>query len=277
MDRFERIIEVPSCYINREVANRISLRINEIANEQGNRDYADALRRLAPTLNLSPEDAIRRYWHDEQMRRVLFVRRDRTIFISPQRNVEYTGREVSYDELPTDPRQIIIDVPGINGKYLNISLMIDPMQVFPLHKGNKILIQGPEQHWVEALYQDFSTEIANAKKVVRDLVYRWFRPLAFGGFVALSFVEFRLYQLAKPEFTMLTPLTGLASLGVFLLLSLNLFVSLLVGGRAMAYVYPYFELQDRLSERRRDLRKLWITTVSAVYGGGLWAVLTSLR
>jgi hypothetical protein len=31
------------------------------------------------------------------------------------------GRDVLYDEIPLDPDQVILDVPGLDGKYLNVT------------------------------------------------------------------------------------------------------------------------------------------------------------
>lgn len=276
MDKFEKIVPVPACHISKEVADRVAQRVFAIAEEQVNSDYVQALRLLAPRLNVSPEEAIRQYSRNIELRRLLVARKDRTTFISPHGNMQYSGRDVLYEEIPMDPIQVIIDVPGTDAKYLNISLTTDLMQTFPLHTANKILIQGADRAWVNALYEEFQSELAASKKVLRDLVYRWFRPLGLLAFVGLCFVEFRLYQLLRPTFTFLTPLTGLASIAVFVIFLVNHYLVFSVGGRATRYLYPYFELEDRLSERRKDLRKWWMATVLALYGSGLWALITTV-
>lgn len=276
VDKVERILEVPACYVSRETANLLAERVRAVADEQVNADYEQALREMAPRLNITPEEAINRYMGNAVLRRLLVARKDRTIFISPHGNVQYGGRDVLYEEIPMDPSQVIIDVPGINGKYLNVSLTTDLMQIFPLHQANKILVQGNDRAWVYGLYQELHTAVAASKKVLRDFVYRWLRPLAFVGFIALSFLELRLFQLLRPGFTIHTPLTGLSVLIAFILLLANQYLVLSVGGRSMRYLYPYFELEDRLSERRKDLRRWWVATVTTVYGGGLWAVVTML-
>lgn len=58
MDKFERILEVPACFITGEVADRLAQRIHEIAEEQANADYAQTLRQVAGYLNLTPEQAV---------------------------------------------------------------------------------------------------------------------------------------------------------------------------------------------------------------------------
>ena len=231
---------------------------------------------MASELGLTPEDAVIQYSGNAELQKLLIVRRDRTTFISPYGNVQYVGRDVAYEEVPVDPDQVVVDVTGTEERYVNITLTTDVMRAFPLHRANKILIRGSEQAWVNGLYQEYETALVGGKKVVRDLTYRWLRPLGFLGFLALSFLELRLFELARPDFTLSTPLSGLAIVAVFALLWINQYVVFAAGGRAIRYLYPYFELEDRISERRKDLRKWWTVTVIAVYGGGLWAVVSML-
>lgn len=276
MDKFEKILDVPASYISKEVANRMAQRIHIIAEEQVKSDYLQALKEISPSLKLSVEDAVRLYEENTHFRKLLVTRKDRTIFVSPHGSVQYAGRDVLYDEIPKDPSQIIIDVPGINGKYLNISLTTDFMQNLPIHTMNKILIQGNDRKWVYSLYQEFQSELADNKKIIRDFVYRWFNLIGFLGFIGLSFLEFRLFHFFFPQFTLFTPLTGLASLLLIIILLHNQYIIFSLGRRAMRYLYPYFELEDRLSERRKDLRKLWIVAVTALYGGAVWAAVTTI-
>ncbi|GAJ16700.1 unnamed protein product, partial [marine sediment metagenome] len=42
------------------------------------------------------------------------------------------------------------------------------------------------------------------------------------------------------------------------------------------YLYPYFELEDRLSQKRKDCRKFAITGMIALYGSGLVCLVTSV-
>ena len=116
MDKFERILEVPACYISREVADRLSQRIQGIAEEQADADYEQRLRQMAPGLGMTPEEALEKHRDEPFWRLSLRVRKDRTTFISPSGNVEFSGRLVLYPEIPHDPAQIIIDVPGIEGR-----------------------------------------------------------------------------------------------------------------------------------------------------------------
>ena len=276
VDKFERILHVPACYISRELATRMAERIRAIAEEQANVDYLDALRQMAPQLGLAPEDAVIQHGGNADLQRLLIVRRDRITFISPYGNVQYVGRDLAYEEIPVDPDQVIVDVTGNEGRYVNITLTTDVMRAFPLHRMNKILIQGMDQAWVNSLYQEFETALVGGKKVVRDLAYRGLKPLGFLAFLALSFLELRLFELARPDFTLLTPLGGLAIVAVFALLWINQFVVFSAGGRAIGYLYPYFELENRVSERRKDLRKWWAVTIIAVYGSGVWAVVSLL-
>jgi len=276
VDKFERILEVPACYISRELATRVAELLREIAEEQANVDYMQALRQMASQLGLTPEDAVIQYSGNAELQRLLIVRRDRTNFISPHGNVQYAGRDVAYEEIPADPDQVIVDVTGTEGRYVNITLTTDVMQAFPLHRVNKILIRAAEQEWVNGLYQEYETALVGGKRVVRDLAYRWLKPLGVLGFLALSCLQLRLFEMARPDFTLLTPLSGLAIVAVFALLWINQYVVFEVGGRAIRYLYPYFELEDRISERRKDLRKWWTVTVIAVYGSGLWAVVSML-
>lgn len=274
MDKVEKILDIPACYINRETADLLAQRVHAIAEEQANTDYVQILRQMAPRLGMTPDEAINRYVGNADLRRLVAPRKDRTVFISPHGNVQYSGRDVLYEEIPMDASQVMIDVPGINGKYLNIFLTTDLMQTFPLHHTNKILIQGTDRSWVDGLYQEFSSALASSKKVVRDFVYRWLRPVGFVGFICLSFIELRTFQLMRPSFTIYTHLTGLSAVIVFILLVLNYYIVLLAGARAIRYLYPYFELEARLSERRKDLRKFWIATITVLYGGGMWALLS---
>ena len=62
---------------------------------------------------------------------------------------------------------------------------------------------------------------------------------------------------------------------VFAVLLMNWYLVFSLGGRGIRYVYPYFEFEDRLSERRKDLRKWWIVTVAALYALGLKTVITT--
>jgi hypothetical protein len=141
---------------------------------------------------------------------------------------------------------------------------------------NKILIQGNDREWVNSFHQEFQSELTDNKKVVRNFVYRWFNLIGFLGFIGLSFLEFRLIHLLYPQFTLFTPLTGLISLLLITVLLFNHYIIFSLGRRVMRSLYPYFELEDRLSERRKDLRKLWIVAVTALYGGAVWAAVTTV-
>ena len=276
VDKFERILQVPACYISREHATRVAERLREIAEEQANVDYVQALRHMASQLGLTPEDAVMQYGGNAELQRLLIVRRDRTTFISPRGNVQYAGRDIAYEDVPVDPDQVIVDVPGTEGRHVNITLTTDVIEAFPFHRVNKILIRGADEEWVNGLCQEFETALVSGKKVVRDLAYRWLRPLGFLGFLALSCLELRLFEMARPDLALSTPVSGLAIVAVFAVLWINQYVVFSVSGQAIRFLYPYFELEGRISERRKDLRKWWTATVIAVYGSGVWAVVSLL-
>ena len=115
VDKFERILHVPACYISRELATRMAERIRAIAEEQANVDYLDALRQMAPQLGLAPEDAVIQHGGNADLQRLLIVRRDRITFISPYGNVQYVGRDLAYEEIPVDPDQVIVIVLTSSG------------------------------------------------------------------------------------------------------------------------------------------------------------------
>ena len=208
VEKFERSLEVPACYINRETANRLAERIYAIAHEQAQAAYREFLKHAGPGLGLTPEQAVQQYGDNESIRDLFPIRKDRTTFISLHGSVQTEGRDVLYDEIPLDPDQVILDVPGCNGKYLNITLTSDLMRVFPLHTVNKIIIQGQDRGWVNGLYQDLDSLFQIQKKVVRDFVYRWFRPIAFLGILFLSFIEFWIFGRVDPTFTAFEPLSN---------------------------------------------------------------------
>jgi hypothetical protein len=92
-------------------------------------------------------------------------------------------------------------------------------------------------------------------------------------FFSLSVIEFWILQYFWPNFTIQTPLTGLSILIIFFLLFSNNYVVYGIGSRAVQYLYPYFELEGKLSRSRRDWRALLIGTVVAIYGAGFGALL----
>ena len=69
IDKVEKILEVPACYISREVANLLAVRIHAIAEEQSVADYVQVLSQMAPRLNMTPEEAIRTYGGNAELRR----------------------------------------------------------------------------------------------------------------------------------------------------------------------------------------------------------------
>lgn len=269
MDKHEKIIQIPSCYISKELSDRIAVLINQIAQEQENRDYAQALRDIAPKFNLTPEQAITQYWTNLDVRRLLIFRKDSITFVSPHGNVQYLGRDVSYDEIPCDPSQVTINVPGIDGKYINVSMNADLMKHYPLQSANTILIQGADKAWVNDVYNELKTLIDTHKKPFRNFIYRWLRPIGFITLVILSLLEFRLFQFVNNNFDLFTPLSGLAIILVFVLLLFNHNMVFIFGAKLFQYLYPYFELEDRLSHARKDYRKFAIAGIVALYGGGL--------
>jgi hypothetical protein len=204
VEKFEKTLQVPACYIGREIANRLAERIYAIAEDQAQAAYREFLIQTAPRLGLTPEQAIQLHAENRSVRDSF--RKDRSTFISKEGSLQIEGREVLYDEIPGDPDQVIVDVPGRNGRYLNITLSTDLMRVFPLHAFNKIIIQGQEKDWVNGLYQEFESLFQTQKKVVRDFFYRWLRPFAFVAILFLSFIEFWIFRLVNPTFTAFTPL-----------------------------------------------------------------------
>jgi hypothetical protein len=61
VEKFERSLEVPACYINRETANRLAERIYAIAHEQAQAAYRQFLKHAGPGLGLTPEQAVQQY------------------------------------------------------------------------------------------------------------------------------------------------------------------------------------------------------------------------
>lgn len=208
--------------------------------------------------------------------RYLYARKDQITVLSPHGNVQYTGRDVSYEELPNDPKAVFVNVPGANGRLVTITLNADVLQNPSLQQVNKILIQGSDQDrdWVNGQYEWFRDLVSQKQKVFRNFVYQGMRLLGLGAFVALSCLEFKLFQFFRPAFSFQTPLTGLSVLLTFLILWVNNLLVFTFGSRVTMYLYPYFELEDHLSEQRKDWRKWWKLTVAAIYTGGVWAFFT---
>lgn len=126
MDKFEKIINIPACFITKETADKISRKISEIAFEKSLSDYKDALVHIANQLNLDSDELIKKHLTDENAEYLpqLVVRNDKVIFVSKQKNIECNGRNVSYEEIPMDIEAITANVDGVNGKRLNIFVNI---------------------------------------------------------------------------------------------------------------------------------------------------------
>ena len=71
MPKLEKTIDVPACYISREAATRIAVRVNQTADDLADAEYAAALQRVAPALNVTPQQALQQYWNDPQVRAAL--------------------------------------------------------------------------------------------------------------------------------------------------------------------------------------------------------------
>lgn len=276
MPKFEKIIAIPSCFITMEIANSIADKIYNIAEERANFDYQQALIQFAPQMQMSPEAILNQYQNNIELKKALVVRKDRTIFISPTKNVEYTGQNVLYDAIPNDVSQIIIDIPGVNEKLVNLFMTNDLMKQYPLHSVNKILIQGYDEQWVNNLYVELGTLLKNRKKILRDLIYRLFRPLGLLGLICLSFLEFKGIHWLNPRFTFYTPLNGLSSILTFLLLLLNYYAVFWCGGKITQHLYPYIEFESRLSQPIKDWRWLWGLTIASIYTSGVWASISTI-
>lgn len=276
MDKFEKIIDIPPCYISREASDKIASSIYSIAEEQANLDYRQALIQLAPQVGLTPEEAVNRFSDNAELRHQFNLRKDKTIFISPHKSVEYAGRNVVYDEIPIDVGKVIINTPGTEGKLISIVVTNDLIKEYPLHNTNKLLIQGFNETWVNGQYTALKSHFDNSKKFFLDIIYRFFKLFALFAFICMSFLEIKFLHWIKSDFTLNTPLTGLTSVITFIVLIWNYYLSFYVGAKTLQYLYPYLEFQDRISQTKKEWRWLIIPAIGAVYGGGIWAIVTML-
>lgn len=276
MDRVENIVNLPASYITREVADRLMNALREVAEIDARAEYREGLERVAKRSGVTVEEALANNPALEEVARTRNWRRDRITFGSRGSMVQFVGRDVPYVDVPMDPRFLRVELPASLGHYIGISLSTDVSRGPWSEQSNTLVIRGSDRNWISGFLARFKEMTRSSRRPVRNALYRGYSVIALSAFLMLSLLELRAVTLIDPTFSLTTPLNGLSLLAAFFLLRLNYELAFRASLKVMQYVYPYFEFEDRISEGRKSLRTLWIATMTALYGFGLWALLSLL-
>jgi len=194
---------------------------------------------------------------------------DKYTFLSPHGNMQFLYNDFEYKDIPPDPVNVIVESAGPLGEILNLNLKANTqVNDFLDHNINRILVQGPDSAWVNDAYEKLRVLVQSSKEPIRNLVYHWMPFFIWLTFFFCAVIEYKLARLTS-SFRWNIPLNGLQLLAIFVLFAVTLIASANLFTRTLPFLYPYFELEGKLSRRRKTWRKPVVIAVTLLYGAAI--------
>jgi hypothetical protein len=281
MSKYERIIKMPAVVISPETAEKMSRMFHELAEgrvsvvlrermQQANLQ-AQQIMPFVPAQNVVAQAAnVEQYVANESYRDLIRPTfGDKYTFLSPHGNMQFLYNDFEYKDIPPDPLNVIVESAGPQGEILNLNLKANTqVNDFLDHNINRILVQGPDSAWVNDTYEKMRVLTQASKEPIRNLVYHWMTFFIWLTFFFCTVIEYKVARLAS-SFRWNVPLNGLQLLAIFLLFAVTLIGSANLFTRVLPFLYPYFELEGKLSLRRETWRKPVVIAISLLYGAAI--------
>lgn len=294
MTTYERIIRLPALVVTQTVAEEIAGLMHDLAERRVTSALDERLRGMyrtaqptqftivggvqyPPRPDWLPEDEetyVAQNIGNEAYRNLLRpTYGDRYTFLSPHGNVQFLFDNFGYDAIPPDVETVIAEAGGPNGEILGLNAKANP-QVADLSNPNfsRVLIQGPDQSWVNDVYARLSVIIGSRKEPIRHTLYHGMPLLVWLTFFAAVVLEYKASRLLA-GFNWAQPVNGLQLLFVFVVLAVTLIASSYLFQRMLPYLFPYFEFENNLSQGRKTWRKPVVVAVTALYASAIGALL----
>jgi hypothetical protein len=286
MGKYERIVKIPAVQIDRKTAEEVAAFVHALAEQRVTAVLRERLQQtFAPPLPLSgvmavvtantiqtqfAQQQVEEYVASEPYRNLIRPSfGDKYTFLSPHGNVQFLFEDFNYEDIPPDVVTAIVESAGPAGEVLNLNLRANPRVVDFLDPNiNRVLIQGPDRAWVNDTAQKFTTLFEKNKEPLRNVVYRWTPVFVWASFFAALVIEYKAMRFST-GFRWDLPLNGLELLAVFGALVGTLVLSAHFFTQLMPFVYPYFELENNLSRKRRIWRWPIVGLISFLYATAL--------
>ena len=294
MTKYERIINLPALVITRTVAEEISCLMHDLAEKRVTAALEERLRSMyrtaqpteftiiggvqyPPRPDWLPEDeetyVVQNIGNEAYRNLLRPAYGDRYTFLSPHGNVQFLFDDFAYDAIPPDVETVVAEAGGPSGEILGLNEKANP-QVADLSNPNinRILIQGPDQSWVNNVYARLSVITSSRTEPIRHTLHHWMPLFVWLTFFAAVALEYKASRLLT-AFNWAQPVNGLQLLFVFVVLAVTLIASFYLFQRMLPYLFPYFEFENNLSQRRKTWRIPVVAAVMALYTSATVALL----
>ena len=281
MSTYERIIKLPALVIDPETAGKIAEMFHALAEDRVTVVLRERMQHanlqnqqmvpFAVGQHLGPQDANVEQFVVNESYRDLFrpTFGDKYTFLSPHGNMQFLYNDLGYSDIPLDPVNAIVESSGPAGEILNLNLKANAKVLdFQDHNINRILIQGSHSAWVNDTYEKLRVLTESRKEPVRNIVYHWMPFFIWFTFFCCTVIEYKLVRLFS-GFRWNTPINGFQLLTIFVLFAITLIGSANIFVELLPFLYPYFELEGKLSHRREVWRKPVVAAISILYAAAV--------
>jgi hypothetical protein len=275
MPNHERIISRPAAeqivqHIHTLAERRITAMLTERVRALYRQGQAGIFFSQTGHERLSEEEFVQRLVSDEAYRELFRPSYgDKYTFISPHGNVQFLYNDFTYEDIPPDVELILAEASGSTGEYLAFNAKVPlGFQEFKDPSANRVLIQGPDRTWVNDTYEQLNRIIDSSQEPLRDIAYRWTPAFVWLTFFAALAIEYRLANLMA-GISWNLPLNGLQLLFVFVILALTLISASNIYQRLLRYLFPYIELENNISRKRKVWRKPVVAAVGVLYAAAV--------
>jgi hypothetical protein len=285
MNRYERILHVPSIVVTKEVAEKVGELIHSLAQQRVDAEMRERLRNIfranqAAAFGLDPvaasEDAfVQGNYQNETLRSFIAPAfAEKYTFISPRGNVQFVGDDWSLDDIPKDIDVVIARADGPSGNFIEIRLNARFANYNDLvdQNNNRMIVQGDDARWVNDVYERIRQAVEPQRKAVRSIVYNYMVAWNWLTFALVVFLEYKVVRIVLPAFGFNSSLSPLAVLSMFVVLFVNLILVANFFIKVVGFLYPHFEFEANLSQSRTDYRKPIALGIAALYCAAIVAL-----
>jgi hypothetical protein len=285
VNRYEKIIRVPSITITQAAGVKISEQLHILAEQ---RTTAELQARLGNLYRSNPAQAtlmdpgardelafVQRNITNNAYRQLLYpAYAEKYTFLSRHGNVMFVGNDFELKDIPRDVDGVVGRADGPQTEFIDINLKarFDNYNDLIDRNNNRVIIQGNDSEWVNDVYEKINQAVSPEKNPVRDILYRYLVAWTWLTYGLVLLLEYRIARFLIPGFGFRSPLNGLAVLVIFLFLFLNVIAVTQFFIRVVGYLYPFFEFDANLSRGRTAYRKPVALAITALYGAVIVAL-----
>ena len=279
--KFERVVRIPSMIIGVSTGDRILAFLNEAGREKQCAEGEAHLRQMFQrktdvALSIDPkavtEDlfAISQAKNHDLLSALGVDTFTKYTFLSDTQNLVFESTDFKIADLPKNIHRIYARADGLN-KFIEVKLKLR-FKNFSDVDGwleTQIVVQGSDLDWVNATAKTLEDLLATERLMLRGLVYQNARVCFWSSLVLALGIEFSSFHYLHPKFDFNAPLSGLAVIALFAVLSVTTLGlgNIIIG--SYTYLFPYCEIEGNFSRRRTSAQQIARAVLSSLVIGGI--------